>query len=69
MLAQQSLTSPAASDESRRLRMFINNPTMSLGKDGLTNSVGDVVPNVGPPLQTVGPLFSRGETDMRMKVQ
>jgi hypothetical protein len=49
--------------------MFINNPTMSLGKDGLTNSVGDVVPNVGSPLQTVGPLFSRGETDMRMKVQ
>jgi hypothetical protein len=69
MLAQQSLTSPAASDESRSLRMIINNPTMSLGKDGLTNSVGDVVPNVGSPLQTVGPLFSRGETDMRMKVQ
>ncbi|KAG6739332.1 hypothetical protein POTOM_056926 [Populus tomentosa] len=40
MLAQQNLTSPAASDDSRRLRMFINNRSMSLGKDGLTNSVG-----------------------------
>ncbi|KAJ6862356.1 hypothetical protein NC652_039255 [Populus alba x Populus x berolinensis] len=69
MLAQQSLTSPAASDDSRRLRMYINNRTMSLGKDGLTNSVGDVVPNVGSPLQTVGPHLSRGETDMLIKLQ
>ncbi|KAJ6986398.1 magnesium transporter NIPA3 isoform X4 [Populus alba x Populus x berolinensis] len=68
MLAQQNLTSPAASDESRRLRMLLNNRNMSIGKDGLTNSVGDVIPNGGSPLQTGGPLLSRGETDM-LKVQ
>ncbi|KAG6770686.1 hypothetical protein POTOM_026375 [Populus tomentosa] len=69
MLAQQNLTSPAASDDSRRLRMLLNNRNMSIGKDGLTNSVGDVIPNVGSPLQTGGPLLSRGDPDMLMKVQ
>ncbi|KAJ6915506.1 hypothetical protein NC651_017489 [Populus alba x Populus x berolinensis] len=67
MLAQQNLTSPAASDDSRRLRMLLNNRTMSIGKDGLTNSVGDVFPNVGSPLQTGGPLLSRGDPDIMMK--
>jgi hypothetical protein len=69
MLAQQNLTSPAASDESRRLRMLLNNRNVSIGKDGLTNSVGDVIPNGGSPLQTGGPLLSRGDPDMLMKVQ
>ncbi|KAH9799346.1 transcriptional corepressor LEUNIG [Citrus sinensis] len=45
LLAQQNLTSPSASDESRRFRMLLNNRSMSLGKDGLSNSVGDVVSN------------------------
>ncbi|KAG6772752.1 hypothetical protein POTOM_024172 [Populus tomentosa] len=67
MLAQQNLTSPAASDDSRRLRMLLNNRNMSIGKDGLTNSVGDVIPNVGSPLQTGGPLLSRGDPDMLIK--
>lgn len=49
--------------------MLINNRTLSLGKDGLTNSVGDVVPNVGSPLQTVGAHLSRGDTDTLIKVQ
>ena len=66
MLAQQNLTSPSASDvESRRLKMLLNNRSMSLGKDGLTNSVGDVVPNIGSPLQAVLP---RGDPDMLIKV-
>ncbi|KAJ0031458.1 hypothetical protein Pint_12735 [Pistacia integerrima] len=69
MLAQQSLTSPSASDESRRLRMILNNRNMGLGKEGLSNSVGDVVPNVGSPLQTGGPLLPRGDTDMLMKLK
>ncbi|KAH8504269.1 hypothetical protein H0E87_011800 [Populus deltoides] len=69
MLAQQNLTSPAASDESRRLRMLLSNRNMSIGKDGLTNSVGDVIPNGGSPLQTGGPLLSRGDTDMLMKLK
>ncbi|KAG8375504.1 hypothetical protein BUALT_Bualt10G0106700 [Buddleja alternifolia] len=52
MLAQHSLTSPSTSDvESRRLRMLLNNRSLSMGKDGLSNSVGDVVPNIGSPLQ------------------
>ena len=68
MLAQQNLTSPAASDENRRPRMFFSNRNMGPGKDGLTNSVGDVVPNAGSPLQTAGPLLHR-DTDMMMKVQ
>jgi hypothetical protein len=67
MLAQQNLTSPS-SDESRRLRMLLNNRSMALGKDGLTNSVGDVVSNVGSPLQAGGPLLGRGDTDMLLKV-
>ncbi|KAB5513956.1 hypothetical protein DKX38_027862 [Salix brachista] len=66
MLAQQNLTSPAASDENRRPRMFFSNRNMGPGKDGLTNSVGDVVPNAGSPLQTSGPLLLR-DTELLMK--
>ncbi|PQP95298.1 transcriptional corepressor LEUNIG isoform X3 [Prunus yedoensis var. nudiflora] len=69
MLAQQNLTSPSASDESRRLRMLMNNRSMGLGKDGLPNSVGDVVPNVGSPLQAAGPIMPRGDTDMLIKLK
>ncbi|XWS27175.1 hypothetical protein CRYUN_Cryun26dG0092500 [Craigia yunnanensis] len=69
MLAQQNLTSPSGSDDNRRLRMLLNNNrTMGLGKDGLSNSVGDVVPNVSP-LQTGSPLMHRGDTDMLMKLK
>lgn len=68
MLAQQNLTSAVPNEESRRLRMLLNSRNMSLGKDGLPNSVSDVVPNVGSPLQPGGPLL-RGDQDMLMKVQ
>lgn len=53
MLAQQNHTSPSsAGDDSRRLRMLLNNRSLSMGKDGLSNSVGgDVIPNLGSPLQ------------------
>ena len=48
--------------------MLLNNTrTMGLGKDGLSNSVGDVVPNISP-LQAGSPLMPRGDTDMLMKV-
>lgn len=67
MLAQQSLASPSASDDSRRLRMLLNNRNMGVSKDGLSNPVGDVS-NVGSPLQAGGPPFPRGDTDMLMKV-
>lgn len=68
MLAQQNLTSPSASDvESRRLRMLLNNRSMNLGKDGLSNSVGDVVPNIGSTLQH--PSLPRGDPDMLLKLK
>lgn len=44
------------------------NRNISLGKDGPSNSVGDVAPNVGSPLQAGGPMLPRGETDMLIKV-
>ncbi|CAK7353500.1 unnamed protein product [Dovyalis caffra] len=69
MLAQQNLTSPAASDDSRRLRMLLSNRNMGLGKDGLTNSVSDVVPNVGSPLQSGSTLMPRGDPDMLIKLK
>lgn len=68
LLAQQNLSSPSVSDESRRLRMLLNNRNMSVVKDGLSNSVGDAVPNVGSPLQAGGPVLPRGDTDVLIKV-
>lgn len=66
MLAQQNLTSPSVNDDGRRLRMLLNS---RIAKDGLSNSVGDVVPSVGSPLQAGSPLLPRGDnTDMIMKV-
>lgn len=41
---------------------------MGVAKDGLSNPVGDVVSNVGSPLQAGGPAFQRSDTDMLMKV-
>ena len=68
MLAQQNLTSPSVSEESRRLRMLLNNRNMGLNKDGLSNPGADVLSNVGSPLHGGGPPFPRGDTDMLMKV-
>uniref|UniRef100_A0A2P2MDX1 Uncharacterized protein MANES_11G082800 n=1 Tax=Rhizophora mucronata TaxID=61149 RepID=A0A2P2MDX1_RHIMU len=69
MLAQQNLTSPSASDESRRLKMLLNNRNIGLGKDGLANSVGDVATNIGSPLQPGGPLLPHGDTEMLIKLK
>lgn len=64
MLAQQNMTSPSASDmENRRLRMLLNNRSMSMGKDGLANSVGDV-----SALQAGMSVLPRGDSDILMKV-
>lgn len=41
---------------------------MSMGKDGLSNSVGDVVPNIGSPLQAGCPVLPRADPEMLMKV-
>lgn len=37
-----------------------------MGKDGLSNSVGDVVPNIGSTMQH--PSLPRGDPDMLLKV-
>lgn len=47
--------------------MLLNNRNMSMGKDGLSNSVGDVVPNIGSPLQA-GCVLPRGDQEMIIKV-
>ncbi|GJX36996.1 transcriptional corepressor LEUNIG-like protein isoform X2 [Tanacetum coccineum] len=65
LLAQQNMTSQSANDESRRLRMLLNNRNMSMGKDGLSNSVGDVVPNLGSSM----PVLPRGDPDMLLKLK
>ncbi|CAK8568678.1 unnamed protein product [Lathyrus sativus] len=69
MLAQQNLTSPSVSEESRRLRMLLNNRNIGLNKDGLSNPGADVLSNVGSPLHGGGPPFPRGDTDMLMKLK
>ncbi|KAL5226984.1 hypothetical protein ABZP36_015249 [Zizania latifolia] len=63
--AQQTMTSPTASDvETRRLRMLLNNRNMSLGRDGQINSGGDTIPNIGSSDQSGG---SRIDVDMLIK--
>jgi WD40 repeat protein len=69
MLAQQNLNSQSVSEENRRLKMLLNNRSMTLGKDGLGSSVGDVLPNVGSSLQPGGSLLPRGDTDMLLKLK
>lgn len=62
--AQQNLASPSANDlECRRLRMLLNNQNMGLGKDGQLNSAGNIVPNIGSPVQ-----LPRADTELLMKV-
>lgn len=66
--AQQSLASPSSNElESRRIRMFLNNRSMSFGKDGQLTSVADVS-NVGSPVQVGCPVLPRTDPDMIMKV-
>ncbi|GAB4828337.1 hypothetical protein Ancab_035332 [Ancistrocladus abbreviatus] len=68
--APQNLASPSAMDlETRRLRMVLNNQNMGLGKDGQLNPVGEVVPNVGSPVQVGCPVLPHGDADMLIKQQ
>ena len=68
--AQQNLTSPSGGDiDSRRLRTLLNNRSIILGKDGQSNSVGDVIPNVGSPVQSSCTVMPRTDTEMLIKVR
>ena len=69
MLAQQNLTSPSVSEESRRLRMLLNNRNMGLNKDGLSNPGADVLSNVGSPLYGGGRPYPCGDTNLLMKLK
>ncbi|KAL9247863.1 hypothetical protein vseg_021246 [Gypsophila vaccaria] len=70
MLAHHNLASAAASDiDSNRLKIMMNNRSMSLGKEGLPNSMGDMVPNVGSPLQGGCSVLPRGDADMLIKLK
>lgn len=48
--------------------MFLNNRNLALGKDGQSNSAGDVIPNIGSPMQTACSGLPRADTDMLIKV-
>ncbi|KAG6493101.1 hypothetical protein ZIOFF_048078 [Zingiber officinale] len=68
--AQQNLNSSAAADiDNRRLRMLLNNRNIVLGKDGQSNVLNDVIPNVGSPMQSPSPLMPRTDSDLLMKSQ
>lgn len=70
LMLAQNLTSASANDiESRRLRLILNNRSMSLGKEGLANSAGDLDPNIGSPLQAGCPVLPRGDADMLLKLK
>ena len=47
--------------------MLMNARNTSMGKDNLSNSMGDVT-NIGSSLQAGCPVLPRGDTDMLLKV-
>ncbi|CAN6442091.1 unnamed protein product [Victoria cruziana] len=68
--AQQSITSTSAADmDSRRLRMLLNSRSMTLGKDGQPNPVGEMVQGVASPMQAASPVLQRGDTDILLKLK
>lgn len=66
--AQQNLASPSMDMEARRRMILNGNRNVSLGKDGQLNTVGEVVSNVGSPVQVGCSVLPRGDSDMLMKV-
>lgn len=67
--AQQNTTSQLAGDvDSRRLRMILNNRNVVIGKDALSSAVGDVVQNIGSPMQAASPVMPHGSADILFKV-
>ncbi|KAI4335796.1 hypothetical protein L6164_014406 [Bauhinia variegata] len=68
--AQQNLASSSVDDlESTKLRMLLNNQNMGLGKDGQSNPVGDLVPNIGTPVQVNSPLLPHLDSNVLLKEQ
>lgn len=51
MHAQQNLASPSMDMETRRRMLLNSNRNVNLGKDGQLNTLGEVIPNVGSPIQ------------------
>lgn len=46
--------------------MLLNSRSMNLGKDGLSSTMGDIIPNVGSSSQHAA--LARGDPDMLIKV-
>ncbi|XP_074575000.1 transcriptional corepressor LEUNIG-like isoform X2 [Curcuma longa] len=68
LLLQANLNSSAAADiDNRRLRVLLNSRNIVLGKDGQSNVLNDVIPNVGSPMQSPSPLMPRTDSDLLMK--
>ncbi|KAK7292087.1 hypothetical protein RIF29_07771 [Crotalaria pallida] len=66
--AQQNLISTSVSDfESRRLRALLSNQNMGLRKDGRSNSLGDLIPNIGTPSQVDSPILPHLDSDVFSK--
>ncbi|XP_020519880.1 transcriptional corepressor LEUNIG isoform X2 [Amborella trichopoda] len=67
--AQSNLNSASAAEvDSQKLRMLLSARTCSSGKDGLSNSVGDMMPNIGSLIQGGSPVLPRGDADMLIKM-
>ena len=60
----KTMTSQSANDERKKLIMLLYNRNISMGKDGLSNSMGDVVPNLGSSMH----VLPRGDPNMLLKV-
>ncbi|XP_011621570.1 transcriptional corepressor LEUNIG isoform X4 [Amborella trichopoda] len=68
--AQSNLNSASAAEvDSQKLRMLLSARTCSSGKDGLSNSVGDMMPNIGSLIQGGSPVLPRGDADMLIKLK
>ncbi|XP_006643822.1 transcriptional corepressor LEUNIG-like [Oryza brachyantha] len=65
--AQQNMTSSPGEMDSRRLRMLLSSRNVVPGRDGQSNAYTEIIPSVGPSLQSMCSPVQRMETDMLMK--
>ncbi|KAM7509446.1 hypothetical protein LguiA_019899 [Lonicera macranthoides] len=67
---QQSIASVSTSDfEGTKLKMLLNNQNTSIGKDGQSNSVGDIIFGDGSTVQASLPVLSISDIETLMKQQ
>lgn len=67
--AQQNSVVPSVCDrDSRKLRRYFINQTMSLERDGQSDFVSDSIPNIGRSAQAGSPLLLHPDSDMSLQV-